>query len=190
VELFRRARDSRESRSRVNRQLLTKLYVPRIILPLAQMSAGVVSRSSSRSCCSGRSLITARRMASGMQPNVRLLAAWHPSPLCSSWLLLSLRTSIWQARARDARFVVRYVLAFWLYFTPVIYPLSVVPADIRWLVYLNPVTAPVETFKWGMLPGMQHSWPWFGYAVVIALTTFIAGVWYFVRSENATMDKL
>ncbi len=39
-----------------------------------------------------------------------------------------------------------------------IYPLSQVPERIRWLVYLNPLTAPVETFKWAVLPGMQHSW--------------------------------
>ena len=175
-----------------NRQLLTKLYVPRIILPLGQMSAGVVEPV----------IITLVLLASlvyyrfndglwYIQATPRLFVAAG----CLLLVLLfgfsvSLWTSIWQARARDARFAVRYTLAFWLYLTPVIYPLSMVPANIRWLVYLNPLTAPTETFKWALLPGMEHSWRWFGYSAAFVAVTFISGVWYFTRSENATMDKL
>jgi lipopolysaccharide transport system permease protein len=103
---------------------------------------------------------------------------------------LSLWTSVWQARARDVRFGVRYVLAFWIIFTPVIYPLSVVPADFRWLMHLNPLTAPLETFRWGMLPGLEHSWAWFGYTVVLTLVVLLSGVWNFARSESATMDRM
>jgi lipopolysaccharide transport system permease protein len=176
----------------VNRQLLTKLYVPRIILPLGQMSAGVVEP-----------VIIALVLAVSLgyyrttdgvwyvQPDIRLLAG-----LASVLLVLlfgfsvSLLTSIWQARARDVRFAVRYTLSFWLFLTPVIYPLSMVPPDIRWLVYLNPLTAPTETFKWALLPGLVHSWPWFGYSTAITALTFVGGVWYFTRTENATMDKL
>jgi lipopolysaccharide transport system permease protein len=65
-----------------------------------------------------------------------------------------------------------------------------VPERIRWLVYLNPLTAPVETFKWAVLPGLQQSWAWFGYSVGITILAFAAGAWYFARSEAAAMDKL
>jgi lipopolysaccharide transport system permease protein len=103
---------------------------------------------------------------------------------------LTVWTSVWQARARDTRFALRYVVSFWLYFTPVIYPMSVVPANLRWLMYLNPLSAPIETFRWGTLPNTEHSWFWFGYSLVVTLVTFFGGVWYFGRVESSTMDKI
>jgi lipopolysaccharide transport system permease protein len=103
---------------------------------------------------------------------------------------LTLWTSVWQARARDVRFAVRYVLGFWILFTPVMYPLATVPPRFRWLMHLNPMTAPIETFRWGMMPGLEHSWPWFGYTVCVAVATFVGGVWHFGRQESATMDKM
>jgi lipopolysaccharide transport system permease protein len=103
---------------------------------------------------------------------------------------LSLVTSVLQARARDARFVLRYLLGFWVYFTPVIYPLSQVPASVRWLAYLNPLTAPIETFKWTLLPNMQHSWGWFGYSAAVTLVVAGFGIWFFQRAEDATVDSL
>jgi lipopolysaccharide transport system permease protein len=103
---------------------------------------------------------------------------------------MSLWTSIWQARARDMRFVLRYVLGFWMYFTPVIYPLSMVPPDLRWLAQLNPLTPPVELFKSGILPGTTHDWPWIAYSVAVTLVVFAGGIWHFHRTESTTMDKM
>lgn len=176
----------------VNRSLLTKLYVPRIILPVGQMAAGVVEPVIIVGVLAA-SLVYYRRVDGVwyMQRDPRLLATLA-SVFVVLWFAfaLSLWTSVWQARARDARFVLRWVVGFWMFFTPVIYPLSQVPAGIRWLVYLNPLTAPVETFKWAVLPGMQHSWAWFGYSVAVTGVMFCAGVWYFGRSESAAVDKL
>ena len=176
----------------VNRQLLTKLYVPRIILPLGQMAAGVIEPVIMVFMLAAS--LAYYRATDGVwyvQPDVRLLAGVGSVLLVLIFgFSVSLWTSIWQARARDVRFAVRYTLSFWLFFTPVIYPLSMVPSDIRWLVYLNPLTAPTETFKWALLPGLVHSWGWFGYSAGITALTFVAGVWYFTRAENATMDKL
>lgn len=176
----------------VNRQLLSKLYVPRIILPLAQMPAGAIEPIVITAVLLGT--LVYYRANYGVwyaQATLRLAACVASVALVIAFgFCLTLWTSVWQARARDARFVLRYVVSFWLYFTPVIYPLSAVPANIRPLVYLNPLTAPVETFRWGMLPGLEHSWAWFGYSVAFTLMTFLGGVWYFTRSESATVDKM
>lgn len=175
-----------------NRDLLTKLYVPRIILPLAQMTRGVVDPAINLLV-----LVVALvyyRVVDDVwyvPVSVRLVAC-----VASVFVVLlfafslSLWTSLWQARARDVRFAVGYGLSFWMIFTPVIYPLSTVPPDWRWLMQINPLTAPVETFRWGMMPAMEHSWAWFGYTVVITLATFLSGVWYFARAEGVTMDKM
>ena len=176
----------------VNRQLLTKLYVPRIILPLAQMTAGMIEPAIILLTLLGT--LVYYRVNEGVwyvQLQVRLLACVLSVilVLCLAFSL-SLWTSVWQARARDVRFGVRYVLAFWLIFTPVIYPLSVVPPNLRLLMHLNPLTAPIETFRWGMLPGLEHSWAWLGYTAAVTVVIFATGVWHFARTEGATMDVM
>ena len=176
----------------VNRQLLTKLYVPRVILPLAQMSAGLVEPLVMTGVLIGT--LVYYRVGDGVwyaNGGVRLFAV-VPSVLTilAFAFSLSLWTSVWQARARDVRFVLRYVVSFWLYLTPVIYPLSHIPAKVRWLAYLNPLTAPVETFKWAVLPDMVHSWAWFGYSVAVTVVVFLAGAVFFGRAESATVDRL
>jgi lipopolysaccharide transport system permease protein len=176
----------------VNRQLLTKLYVPRVILPMAQLSAGLVEPLVITGVLIGTLLYY--RAGEGVwytNGGVRLLAA-VPALLAILGFAfsLSLWTSVWQARARDVRFVLRYIVSFWLYLTPVIYPLSYIPARVRWLAYLNPLTAPIETFKWAVLPDTVHSWPWFGYSVGVTAAVFLTGAVYFGREESATVDKL
>ena len=176
----------------VNRGLLVKLYVPRIILPLGGMTPGIVEP-----------VIVALVLACTLIYYRINDGIWYvasePRPLAAVAALVlvlaftfsvTLFTSVWQARARDARFVLRYVVGFWVFFTPVIYPLSQVPEDLRWLMHLNPLTAPVETFKWAVLPGMEHSWTWFLYTVAVTVVTFFAGVRFFLRAESETMDKL
>ena len=175
-----------------NRMLLTKLYVPRIILPLGQMTAGIVEPAIIVLVFIGA--LVYYRSVDGvwhMQASPRLLASGASLVLILAFAFsLTIWTSVWQARARDTRFALRYVVSFWLYFTPVIYPMSVVPANLRWLMYLNPLSAPIEMFRWGTLPTAEHSWVWFGYSTAVTLVTFAGGVWYFGHAESSTMDKI
>jgi lipopolysaccharide transport system permease protein len=175
-----------------NRELLRKLYIPRVILPMGQMSGGLV-----------RTVIFAvvlalsavyYRLADGvwyLHRGPELFRAALAAALILAFAFsMSLWTSIWQARARDTRLVLRYVLGFWMYFTPVIYPLSMVPPDLRWLAQLNPLTPPVELFKSGILPGTTYDWPWIAYSAAVTLAVFAGGIWHFQRTESTTMDKM
>ncbi|MGH9256437.1 MAG: ABC transporter permease [Vicinamibacterales bacterium] len=176
----------------VNRMLLTKLYVPRIILPLGQMAAGIVEPAIITLVFVGA--LVYYRTTDGVwyvRASPRLFASAASIAVILAFAFsLTLWTSVWQARARDARFALRFVVSFWLYFTPVIYPMSVVPPNLRWLMYLNPLSAPIEMFRWGTLPTAEHSWSWFAYSVAITAVTFAGGVWYFAHTESATMDKI
>ena len=176
----------------VNRELMRKLYIPRMILPLGQMAAGLVEPLIIGLVLVGSAVYY--RVNDGVW-HVQFGPSLFRSALAALLVLtfafaLSLCTSIWQARARDVRFALRYVISFWMYFTPVIYPLSRIPPDVRWLAYLNPLTAPVEMFKSGVLAGIGHSWPWLGYSAAVTVAVLIGGVWHFARTESATMDKL
>jgi lipopolysaccharide transport system permease protein len=175
-----------------NRMLLTKLYVPRIILPLGQMTAGIVEPAIILLVFIGALVYYASTDGIWyVHASPRLLASAASVVLILAFAFsLTVWTSVWQARARDTRFALRYVVSFWLYFTPVIYPMSLVPPNIRWLMYLNPLSAPIETFRWGTLPNAEHSWFWLGYSLVVTLVTFAGGVWYFGRAESSTMDKI
>lgn len=175
-----------------NRMLLTKFYVPRIILPLGQMAAGLVEPAIIVLVFIGA--LVHYHWADGvwyLEPGPRLLASMASLVVILFFAFsLTLWTSVWQARARDARFALRYLVGFWLYFTPVIYPMSIVPVNFQWAMYLNPLSAPIEMFRWGTIPTPEHSWFWFGYSTVVSLVTFAGGVWYFASTESATVDTI
>ena len=176
----------------VNRILLGKLYVPRIIVPLGQMAAGILEPAIILLVFVGA--IVYYHRTDGVwyvQATPRLFASIASIALMLVFAFsLTLWTSVWQARARDARFVLRYVVTFWMFFTPVIYPMSVVPPEARWLMHLNPLTAPIETFRWSMFPNMEHSWPWFLYSIAVTVAILAGGIWFFSRVEATTMDRI
>lgn len=176
----------------VNRMLLGKLYVPRIIVPLGQMAAGILEPAIILLVFIGA--IVYYRRTDGVwyvQATPRLFASIASIALMLLFAFsLTLWTSVWQARARDARFVLRYVVTFWMFFTPVIYPMSVVPPAARWLMHLNPLTAPIETFRWSMFANMEHSWPWFLYSAAVTMAVLAGGIWFFGRVEATTMDRI
>ena len=176
----------------MNRQLVTKLYFPRMILPLATMSPGLAEPAVLLTVLA--IALPYYRIADGVWYLVagpQLLLA--PLVLAAILLLafsLALWTSIWQARARDMRYVLGYVLSFWMYLTPVIYPASIVPPDYRWLLWLNPVAPLVEAFKAAIF-----GWPWppmwaLALAGVEILAAFASGFWHFHENEAETADRL
>ena len=100
-------------------------------------------------------------------------------------LALSLWTSVLNARARDVRYLLRYVLQFWLYLTPVVYPLAELPSGLQTVALLNPMTPPVEMVKEGLMgAGRVETWSVLWSASVI-LVLLLVGLWYFSRSASA-----
>ncbi len=176
----------------MNRDLIAKLYFPRIILPLSTMVPGFV------------------------EPTVNIAVAlvafayyrvydgvwyidWSPRLLFAAPLLfvilffafsLSLVTALYQVRARDVRFFIGYALGFWMYLTPVIYPVTQIPIKWRWLVWFNPMAALVEEFKaavfgWARPPSWALPLSLAEIAIVFALA-----FWHFHLMESQTADKV
>jgi lipopolysaccharide transport system permease protein len=175
-----------------NRQLLTKLYLPRLILPAGQMAAGLVEPV----VCVGVLVVSVLyyRWADGVwyvTLTPRLLAT-IPIVLMATMLAfsLSLWTSVWQARARDMRFVLMYALSFWYLLTPIVYPSTHLPPAARWATYINPMTGPVEAFKWAVLG--TGPFPSISVAVSAGVMVLLLGLglWYFAAVEGQTIDRL
>jgi lipopolysaccharide transport system permease protein len=101
---------------------------------------------------------------------------------------IGLLTSDFSSRARDIRFSLTYLLSFWYFFTPVIYPFEALPPQYRTLASLNPATAPMELVKVGLL-GQGHLTR---EALLIAFGTIAAlwgiGLMYFLSREAAAAD--
>ncbi|MCB9338332.1 MAG: ABC transporter permease [Lewinellaceae bacterium] len=92
---------------------------------------------------------------------------------------------------RDLTFLVTFGVQLLMFITPsVIYPLSEVSPEYRFLAGLNPLTAVIETFKYGFLGEGTFSWLYFGSSVVTTLVLFLAGVLIFNKTEKNFMDVI
>ncbi len=103
---------------------------------------------------------------------------------------IGLWTSVLGAFTRDTRFTLSYATGFLFFVTPIIYPLSSVSGRVRDLMMLNPLTAPVEMVRYGLM-GIGGAPPQALTATLVAATFFlVSGMWFFSRAEAAAVDTL
>ena len=93
---------------------------------------------------------------------------------------------------RDLRFLIQFGIQLLMYATPVVYPLSKVPADYRWILFCNPMTSVIETFKAVFFGADQAvlSWFYLGYSLVVSLLVLWLGIALFRRVERSFMDTI
>lgn len=105
-------------------------------------------------------------------------------------LSLASITSVYGAQARDVRFGLGYVLTFWMFVSPVIYPMSEVPDAYRTLTSLNPASAPIELFRIGIFgEGTVPETALIScFAFILVVGSY--GLWFFNRSEAASLDAI
>ena len=176
----------------INRGLLTRIYVPRMLMPIAAVTPSLVTFAIYLAVFLVATIYY--RIVDG-----RFYVSLGPDTLwaflaVALTLALSIGIGFWTAFpaliARDVRFTLTYVLGFWVFLTPVFYPLSQVPEKWRWLVMINPMAAYVEMFKWGLL-GLGGIHPR-EIAIAVAITAVVgaSGIWFFDRSEAEAADKV
>lgn len=94
------------------------------------------------------------------------------------------------SKYRDLVFLVQFGVQLMMYATPVIYPLSEVPAQYRWLSVLNPMTSIIETFKYGVLGQGTFSWWYLSYSFVFMIMIMLTGIAIFNWTEKTFMDTV
>jgi lipopolysaccharide transport system permease protein len=174
----------------LNRGMLSRIYLPRLILPIAMVAPALVTFLIHLGVIAVA--IFYYRWSTGMWFFQPALVGWAVQGFLLAWLLslgIALWTSVPALVARDVRFTLGYVLGFWIFLTPIMYSLSSVPADYRWAFALNPMTSVVESFKFGVLGlgaidsrQLLTSWG-------IALLTLASGLVFFSRAERNAADK-
>lgn len=165
-----------------SQQLLTKVYFPRLLLPLASVTVGLVDFALSFL------VLIALMVWYGAVPGWAALSV----PL---WTLLAIMTavsvSLWlsalNVRYRDVRYTLPFLTQLWLFSTPVAYPTSMVPEQWRVLYALNPMVGVVDGFRWALLGR-----PWPGLTVLVSAAAvaalLIGGAFYFRRTERTFAD--
>lgn len=175
-----------------NRKLVTKVYFPRLILPLSATGTGIAFFVITLVVMIGATVYF--RWTRGIWYVVlgpRLIVALL-SVVAALFVAVSvgLWTSVLQLRWRDVRLSLRYAMPFWFYLTPIIYPMSRIPEQYHWLVRLNPMSSIVEAFKWGTIgTGSLHPQSLITSSIVM-IVVFLGGVWFFSRAEAQSIDKI
>jgi lipopolysaccharide transport system permease protein len=113
-------------------------------------------------------------------PKLLLAAAGLALGVGLAWGL-GLWLSVLNAMARDVRLTLRYALMIWMYVTPVIYPVSALPHGWRFLATVNPVAAPVELIKEGLVGAGNVTLEAVLVSVGVTLVACASGLWFFTR---------
>ena len=125
-----------------NQRLITKVYFPRLILPISSALSGLVDFSI------GFVVLAIFTVAYGLRPT--LAALWLPALLTLA-VFTALGVGLWlsalNALYRDVRYVIPFVIQFWMFASPVAYPSTLVPARWRWLYGLNPMAGVIDGFR-------------------------------------------
>jgi len=184
-QLFSRALSESSGSLVTDQRLVTRVYFPRLIVPLSTVLAAIVD------LLVALGLLLISMPILGVWPDARILF------LPAFVLLLvvtALGTAFWLAALnveyRDVRYVVPFLTQFWLFVTPVIYPTSQVPAGWQFLYALNPMVSAVDGFRWCLLGVGEGPSAVMAISAAVALLLFLTGIVWFRRLERTFVDTM
>lgn len=163
--------------------VITKVYFPRLVLPIAAVIPGLLD------------------FALGLLVFLPLLFAYHLAPAVAVltlpfFVLLAMVTALsvglWLAALnslyRDVHHLVPFLLQIWMFLSPVIYPASLVPERWRWLYALNPMAGVVEGFRWALTGRGQPPDVLLACSGAAVLIVLAGGLAFFRRMEGIIAD--
>jgi len=166
-----------------NQRVITKVYFPRLILPLSSVVSGLVDFSIA--------FIVLVLMTLGFRFTPAVAMLW-----LLVFLLLAIATALgiglWlsalNALYRDVRYVTPFLVQFWMLISPVAYPSSLVPAKWQWLYGLNPMAGVIEGFRWALTGHGQSPGALLLASAGAVLLLLLGGLLFFQRMEGTVAD--
>ena len=184
-QLFSRAISDSTNSLITDQRLITRVYFPRIIVPLATTLAAIVDFAIA--AC----LLIGLMSFYGVTPGPAVV--WLPV-FVLLMLVTALGVGFWlsalNVEYRDVMYTLPFLNQFWLFLTPVVYPSSLVPDRWRVLYGLNPMTGVVEGFRWALLGVGQGPSPMVAASALVALSLFASGIVWFRRRERSFVDVI
>jgi len=168
-----------------NEPLLTKVYFPRVLLPAGAVLAGLVD------------LLIGLFLLVGLMFYYHVRAGWALllSPLAILIAALvtmgaSMVLAAANVRYRDIKHAVPFLLQIWMFATPIIYPVSIVPERFRPVLALNPCWGMVSAFRACVFPEMPFDFKLIGTSTAVAIAVFLGGAFYFYKAERSFADVI
>ena len=163
--------------------LITRIYFPRILLLLAPIGAALVDMA----CVFG--LLACFMLWYGVAPSIGVLT-FFPALLLAAATVFGL--SLWLAalyvRYRDVGQLLPFLTLIWMYLSPVIYPLSLLPPKYELLYAMNPIVVSVQASRWAFAGGTPPSASMVGISTAVAAFLVLTGLWFFRRREGTFAD--
>jgi len=165
--------------------LISKVYFPRLILPLSATIAPLVD------------LMLAFVAFLGLMAWFGVVPSWRILllPLFASLgATIAFAAGLWVSalyvRYRDVGHILPMFIQLWMFVSPILYPVSKVPESWRAVYALNPVVSVVEGFRWALIPGFQVDFSMFLPSVLIVAVTLVGGLIYFRSMERTFADVI
>jgi lipopolysaccharide transport system permease protein len=168
-----------------NQRVITKVYFPRLLLPLSAVLSGLLD------------FLIAFCLLIGMMFFYGISPGWNIL-FFPCFILLAILTAfgvgLWfsalNALYRDVRYAVTFIIQVWMFLSPVAYPSSMVPEKFRWIYGLNPMAGVIDGFRWALIgkgkpPGLA-----FFISLLATLIVLWGGMVFFQRIESKIVDRV
>lgn len=166
-----------------NARLISKVYFPRLVVPLASVVAGVVD------FFIAFSILILLMFYYGVVPTWGVLALPFFLILAlGAAMSVGLWMSALNVKYRDVRYTVPFLAQAWMFATPIVYPSSMIPEAWRWLYGLNPMAGVVEGFRWALLGTEILHLPLILVSTGVVVIGLVGGLYYFKRMEKMFAD--
>jgi len=164
-------------------ELVRKVYFPRLVIPLAAVIAPLLDFAIAF-------VVLLVLMAwYGIAPSWHLVAVL---PLLFVTMLLALAVGLWlgpiNVRYRDVKHTLPFMLQIWMYASPIVYPLSIVPEEWRWAYSLNPMVGVIEGFRWAVIGKGTPDLVVIGLGALLIGLLLVGGLIYFKHTERSFAD--
>jgi len=163
--------------------LISKVYFPRMLLPLSGVLVGWVD------FIIAFSILVLMMFWYGVAPAYGVLLL----PLFMLMTMLTaLGTGLWltalNVKYRDIKFVVPFLTQLWMYGSPIVYSTTIIPEKWRSLYALNPMAGVIEGFRWALLGKPAPDWTMAAISLVVILILVLSGICYFRKMERTFAD--
>ena len=168
-----------------NQNLITKVYFPRLVIPMSAVLAGLVD------------FMIAFAVLVGMMTYYQIAptqAALSLPLLVLFTVSLAMGVGLWlsslNVRYRDVRYAIPFLTQVWLFSTPIAYPSGIIPEKWRLWYGINPMAGIVEAFRWALLGTGKVPVALLGVSILVTLAILISGLYYFRRMECTFADTV
>src|SRR5574340_49107 len=183
--LFTTALNTASRSLTANQNMITKIYFPRLVLPMASVLGGVVDF--------GIAFVIL----------IVMLVYYHVTPTAAVWtlplflllaLITALGTALWlsaiNVQYRDVNYVLPFLTQFWLFLTPVAYSAKVISEKWQIVYSLNPMAGVVNGFRWALLGAGSGPGLTLWVSIAISVLVLFSGLFYFRNMERTFADTI